>query len=291
MHSYLPAIGFGQIKKKSQFQKLLESIVASPDSMTIVPIDEESNCTVLTREVEDGIGLALCGETDSTGQFQMEYHFPYILSRIESTGEECTIRKQSDRDAYNGMCDDYRLGLNLIFFLNNFMDYKKREQLTHNWPQTNGACLSALAVSGKILLPVQKTAKQQRILQKDSSQCRQLLEAARQGDQSAMEDLAVRDMQLYSQVSQRVAKQDLYSVVETFFMPCGAECDQYTIMGYITAFRKTVNRVSGEGLYILELECNEIPLRVCIGESGLLGEPKVGRRFKGDIWLQGKGII
>ena len=151
--------------------------------------------------------------------------------------------------------------------------------------------LSALAVSGKILLPVQKTAKQQRILQKDSSQCRQLLEAARQGDQSAMEDLAVRDMQLYSQVSQRVAKQDLYSVVETFFMPCGAECDQYTIMGYITAFRKTVNRVSGEGLYILELECNELPLRVCIGESGLLGEPKVGRRFKGDIWLQGKGII
>ena len=64
MHSYLPALGFGQIKKKSQFQKLLESIIASPDSMTIVPIDEESNCTVLTREVEDGIGLALCGETD-----------------------------------------------------------------------------------------------------------------------------------------------------------------------------------------------------------------------------------
>lgn len=291
MHSYLPAIGFRQISKKSQFQKLLESVIAAPDQMLMVPVDDESSFTLMTREVETGVGLALCGETDCSGSFQMEYHFPYVISDVCSTAEECTIKKQSDKESYNGICDDFRLGLNLIFYLNNFMEYKKECSIKKAWPRTKGVCLSALSVSGKILLPVRKTPHQLEVLRKESSQCSRLLEAARQGDQSAMEDLAVYDMNLSSQVLQRATRQDLYSIIETFFMPCGVECDQYTIMGYITSCRKTANRMTGEGLYLLDIQCNDLPIRVCIGEQDLLGVPKAGYRFKGDIWLQGSGIF
>lgn len=291
MHSYLPAIGFRQIKKKSQFTSLLENIINSPDKSLMVPVDEETNYTVLSKEVEDGIGLAVCGETDRDGHFQMEYHFPYIFSEECSTNEECMIKRQSDKESYNGLCDDYRLGLNLIFYLNNFMDYKKKAYLTREWPETEGVCLSALSISGKVLMPVHKTMDQMEVIRKEAKKCDQLIEAAKQGDQAAMEDLAVRDMNLYSQVNQRITKQDLYSVIETFFMPSGVECDQYTIMGYITAVRKGANKLTGESLYIMELQCNELPIRLCIGEADLLGVPKVGYRFKGDIWLQAKGIF
>ena len=291
MHGYLKAIGFRQIKKKSQFQTLLETIIAAPDSVIMIPGDEESSLTLMTKEVEEGIGLALCGETDELGNFQMEYHFPYVLSNVCSTTEECMMKKQSDRESYNGLCDDYRLGLNLIFFVNNFMEYKKRKQIQNRWPGTEGICLSGLANSGKILLPIEKTPDQLHLARKENSQCMKLMEAARSGDEGAMEDLAVCDMNLYSQVMQRVTRQDIYSIIETFFMPCGVECDQYTIMGYITACKKTANRLTGEVIYVMDVKCNDLPVRVCIGAEDLLGVPKVGYRFKGDIWLQGKGIL
>ena len=37
----------------------------------------------------------------------------------------------------------------------------------------------------------------------------------------------------------------------------------------------------------MTLECNEMTLEVCINKIDLYGEPMVGRRFKGVVWLQG----
>jgi hypothetical protein len=37
----------------------------------------------------------------------------------------------------------------------------------------------------------------------------------------------------------------------------------------------------------MEIMCNDILFSVCINQKDLLGEPEVGRRFKGNIWMQG----
>ena len=37
----------------------------------------------------------------------------------------------------------------------------------------------------------------------------------------------------------------------------------------------------------MALECNNMIVSMAINALSLLGEPKVGRRFKGQIWLQG----
>lgn len=37
----------------------------------------------------------------------------------------------------------------------------------------------------------------------------------------------------------------------------------------------------------MELICNDIHLDVCVNQESLFGEPEVGRRFKGIVWLQG----
>ena len=42
-----------------------------------------------------------------------------------------------------------------------------------------------------------------------------------------------------------------------------------------------------EELYLLVIESNDVVFEVCINKNNLLGEPLVGRRFKGTIWLQG----
>mgnify|MGYP000051974786 CR=1 FL=1 len=61
----------------------------------------------------------ICGEEDMQGSFQMEYYEPYINSNVCSSKAECSIEKESAREAYDGVCDDCRLGLNLIFSVNN----------------------------------------------------------------------------------------------------------------------------------------------------------------------------
>ena len=89
-------------------------------------------------------------------------------------------------------------------------------------------------------------------------------------------------------LSQKIKKSDVYTLVDTFFMPYGVECDMYSIMGDIESFTEEENRLTKEKIYVMDISCNGLPIRVCINKEDLLGEPGIGRRFKGNVWLQGK---
>ena len=101
-----------------------------------------------------------------------------------------------------------------------------------------------------------------------------LIEAAKNGDEDAMETLTIEDI-------------DLYSIIDSCFMPCGIECDQYSVIGEIKEIRKIKNKYTNEEIYWLNLECSDLNFVICINGKDLLGEPAVGRRFKGQIWMQG----
>ena len=58
---------------------------------------------------------------------------------------------------------------------------------------------------------------------------------------------------------------------------------------YIEATMKQQNYIKrGDKICLLTLDCNDLIYDVCINEKDLLGEPAIGRRFKGVIWMQGK---
>ena len=38
----------------------------------------------------------------------------------------------------------------------------------------------------------------------------------------------------------------------------------------------------------LKVRCMDAVFRVCINEKDLLGVPAIGRRFKGNVWMQGE---
>ena len=114
-----------------------------------------------------------------------------------------------------------------------------------------------------------------------------LLEAAKNGDENAMETLTIEDMDMYSQISKRVMKEDLYSIVDSSFMPSGIECDQYSVIGEIRKIEEKKNQITEEVVYDLTLECSDMIFHVGIAKKDLIGEPKIGRRFKGQIWMQG----
>ena len=113
------------------------------------------------------------------------------------------------------------------------------------------------------------------------------MKAARMGDEEAIESLTLEDMDTYTSISKKIHQNDIYTIVDTYFMPYGVECDLYSIMGEILEFEELENSVTNEKLIKMKLLCNELTFDVCINKQDLFGEPQIGRRFKGVIWLQG----
>ena len=94
-------------------------------------------------------------------------------------------------------------------------------------------------------------------------------------------------MDTYTSISKKILTEDVFSIVDTYFMPYGVECDQYSVLGEIINITTTKNRITGEEIYILRLNCNDLEFDICINKLDLYGEPEIGRRFKGVIWMQG----
>ena len=232
------------------------------------------------------MGIVMMGEMDEEGAFQCEYYYPYLNSPDVSSTTDCSIQRHTEKETYAGLLDEYRVGISLIFYLENCFEYRERKAM--RMPRTaESVNLTGLAIEGKVLLPLHKTRKQIEMAKVAARDRNNLLEAAKKGDEDAMETLTIEDIDLYSQVSRRAMKEDLYSIIDSCFMPCGIECDQYSVIGEIKEIRKIKNKYTNEEIYWLNLECSDLNFVICINGKDLLGEPAVGRRFKGQIWMQG----
>ena len=136
-------------------------------------------------------------------------------------------------------------------------------------------------------MPLQKEEKDKIANKKRISNRNHLLSEARRGDEAAIESLTLEDMDIYTSISRKIADEDIYTLVDTYFMPYGIECDQYSILGEICEIRETKNSLTNEEIYLLTLSCNDLQFDVGINKIDLLGQPEIGRRFKGTIWMQG----
>jgi hypothetical protein len=148
--------------------------------------------------------------------------------------------------------------------------------------------LSGLAESGTILLPIKKDKKQIIKEKKETIERNKLIADARAGDETAMEVLTLKDIDMYSTISRRIMTEDVFTLVDTYVMPSGLECDMYSVMGEILGVKEEENNLTGEAVFDLTLNCNDLVFDVCVNKSDLIGEPLLGRRFKGNIWLMGK---
>ena len=45
-----------------------------------------------------------------------------------------------------------------------------------------------------------------------------------------MESLTMEDIDIYTMISRRIRHEDVYSIVDSYLMPYGIECDQYNLM-------------------------------------------------------------
>lgn len=287
MHSYLRPVGFSRYINKVRVNDIIKRVMDKPDYKSELMITTEETIFEFRKEFAEDMGIVVHGIVNEKQDYEIEYYFPYYIGKNVHVMEDISIEKNVAVSSYYGACEDVRLGVSLIFYLQNSMDYLDNilggSGLSRYLPVT----LSAFALNGKIILPVKKTRED---IQRNMSELKnrnKLIAAAKRGDETAMETLTVADLDTYTRISGRIMKEDVFSIVDSSFMPYGVSCDRYSIIGTIIDISDAVNVITKEEMYRMTIDCNGITFDLVINKADIVGEPAIGRRFKGIIWMQG----
>ena len=287
MHKFMRAIGFSGLTDRREQQKLIKDIILNASHRSYTSNGEETILAEFCEDFAKDMGIAVCGEFDENDKFTYDYFYPYLRGTGITSCEDVSVERHADKESYAGVCDDIKVGVSLIFYLQNMVPYVKAQYENILPIRGTTLTLSGLSLKGNIILPISKNDMQKQKVQKASKNRNQLIDAARKGDEDAIESLTLEDMDTYTTISRKILSEDVFSLVDTYFMPYGVECDQYSIMGEILDISLRVNKITKEEIYVMHLSCNDLQFDVCINKKDRYGEPQVGRRFKGIIWLQG----
>ena len=288
MHKYLSAIGFKHIETREQLNKLLKFTETSFQDEKTVKVKDDMEVSERIKHFTKDMGLMIVGSYDQDDQYEREHYIPFFLGKGEKKFDEIAIERHIAKNSYAGACEYPGIGITIIYYLQNAVEYLSELKYHQLNKDSVSITLSGLASEGKILLPV--IQEKVSFVEKEESFKRhsKLLKEARSGDENAIESLTMQEMDTYSMISKRIENEDVLSIVSTYFMPCGLECDQYSILGEILKYEKRENSLTKEKLYVMTLDCNGLEFDVCINAEDLMGEPEIGRRLKASIWLQGR---
>lgn len=289
MHKYFRAIGYSEPLNKTDRLNLLGDVVsgATYRAYTTNEDDEDSMLAQFRMDFGDGYGIAVFGLFDSDNEFECESMIPYLRNRRISSLDELAVERKIDGHSFAGTIDDLNIGTSLIFHVLNTIDCMKNDRSSTYSLDGATVSLSALSVKGTIVLPIEKTESERQDLRRRNVQRKNLMSKARRGDEDAMKILNAEEMDTYTVVANRLQYDDIFTLVDSYVIPTGSECDLYSVLGEIVECRETINPMTLEKIYVMLVDFNSLQIRICINYKDLFGEPAVGRRFRGQIWLQG----
>ncbi len=290
MHKYLRAAGFSDYTTDGTVYRFIRNMVERPEYLSArLSLGDGSVLLEYRMPVCRFIGICAAIIHNSTEFSEIQYYYPYFDTQEISSEAICSVERHTMFETYSGVIDEYNIGLSLIFFLSNPIDYRRRPDAGN--PATNefrGTSLTAFSNEAIVLLPVVPQEEDLAHEINAALENERLIEAARDGDETAIETLTQSDIDMFQQINERIESEDLYSLVEQSFMPCGVECDQYSIIGEILDMAETTNEHTGEDLWMIKVSSNDVEFWMCIRKDDVLGEPMPGRRIKCRLWMTGK---
>ena len=185
MHKFLRAVGFSKITKE-ELNDIFQKIIERPMLQKVAEDSEGNEFAELSIEFGDFFGLSLRGTFNENDSFEMSYYYPYFCGNKISTTEQIDIEKHAEKESYAGICDEVRIGVTLIFYLQNVVDFLAVKGSKKYMNLEEGVILGALSTEGKILLPINKTEKKNKQNQQNTTDRNYLVAAARDGDENAM---------------------------------------------------------------------------------------------------------
>ncbi len=258
-----------------------------PTTFSVVGLSNEQSLALVERDIQGQAGIAVVGIMKDNGDVTPDYCFPYVRSTHISSDARISYERKASVEGFSGMCEDSRLGMAMIFDVQNITDVMRdAKSRTLEDPPFTRVALTLLLQDGMVILPISennptfvrnRTTLQERFATADV-----------QNDPEALERMAKEELARYEKAMKRVEETDVFSVVDNFFMPHGMESDNYYFLGTILSRKLFVNELTDERFYRILLEVNGIELMVAVNEKDLVGAPEPGMRLKGHGMLMGE---
>ena len=119
MHTYLESIGFKSIKTRQEMDRLISRTVLNFDEKNFFQDINGRMLGEFKKNYGPNLGLSVCGEFDEKGDYHPDYSYPFVKGRLVSSTDDISFERHAGHESYAGVCDDPRLGVTLIFYLNN----------------------------------------------------------------------------------------------------------------------------------------------------------------------------
>ncbi len=281
--NFLRAIGFSNIENGKKLEKLLNEVIEECDKHSVISLDEKIGLADYLKIFGKGFGIVVKGSLTEEDKLIVENWDIYT----ENTEKISIINSEAHKiDNYEVIieCEDKLNGNNIIFSLQNtseFIEAEKSEIFIDN------VSLSAFSNSGKIIFPIYKNKDDLIIEQQEEDDFRRLLALSREGDENALQTLELQKSQCEDSLIERLENEDLFSIVESCFIPTDINTCEYRIIGDIIETQNLYNNSTGEEITFLTLDILGTKLNLYINSKDLEGFSQPNMRFYGTCCLLG----
>ena len=280
---FLRAIGFSNIDNEEKLENLFSEVIDNCDKHSVISLDENTGLVEYLKFFGEGIGITLKGTTTEEKELTIEDWCPYTTNANEFSIINTEAHKIDNFDIMVE-CEDSENGNELTFSLqntNDFLIYENSEVFISN------ASLSAYSNSGKILLPIFKNDNDLIMEKQEEDSFKKLLDLSRAGDNNAIQTLELQKSQCHDSLLERLDNEDLFSIIDSCFIPVDTLHSEYNILGNILETKNIINTSTNEEVTCMNIETLGTILNLYINSKDLEGLPSRNMRFYGSCCLSG----
>lgn len=287
MQKFLKVIGFSEIDNNG-LQTILDDVLNSPSCRYIIGKDRDDIFIEYIKYFGKNIGIAVRGFFDSEEKVKIQSWAPYIETSNKTEITEVDIDMNDKKECF-AICLEEETGNQIGFYLQNVVDFMNVEDDEDT--TISGAYMVGLAIEGTVIFPIKKDFIDGIIEGEKNNLYKSLIKLVREGDNEAEQILQIQEQEMTETLVHRLDKEDLFSVIENYFLLNDDKNLIYNILGTIQKVDIIKNTTTKEKIYKLSINTMGIDMDICINSKNLLGMPMVGMRFKGKCWIQGRLIF
>lgn len=98
-------------------KEIILDVIRNYDEKNVVSDHPDGTFAEFSKSYGYDCGITVCGQYDEDNRFHVEYYYPFFKGTGITTNEPVTVERHADKESFAGACDDLRIGITLIFYL------------------------------------------------------------------------------------------------------------------------------------------------------------------------------
>ncbi len=289
MIDFLRLVGIEHDEKVDNIDELLESIVKEKEKVKKWLSSDNKKVIDIEKRCSKDISLLTRSLITEDGKLDIVLFTPlasgYHLTKCENT----KVSYNKNNIAAFGFTESENSRTPVSFIVSNVEDYQKAKKTN---AKVGGVYLTAYSIEATVILPIENQEGDQEVDENEeynSDFIQNIVEKIEMDNDEEVLEMLEKELDEEMKVMrERLKSEDILSVLEVYFLPIEDFESMYSLLGIITEVEKQ-KLISSRGyIYRITVSSMSLSIDVYINERDLLGEPRVGMRFKGNVWVHGK---